>query len=418
MSVFANFEQYLRDALVHLYDPTYQPHPSLVEIIGSDPQPGVQSLQARLIQEIESLKPSPNVPPNARIRLIYEVLSCRYLQSLTQEEAAKCVGITSRTLRRVQQQAIHLLAQRLWEENRGAAAPARGSFPETETQLSDTNEWHIQLKKELASLQESAPGLVTDTREIVYGAVEVGQALTSKHNVSLKVTLPEFPLMTTAHTSVLRQILIRAVGKLVQSMLAGEIIIKAQEAGEYINITITGFPAATTEPPHSDFIQEALATQSGLFETQVTGQQITFEIKIPSASKITVLVVDDNTDLVHFYRRYVAGTRYEIIHLAEGQRLFETIAHSSPDIIVLDVMLPGIDGWELLTHLHEHPDTRPIPVIVCSVVRGEEMALTLGATLYLQKPVRSRQFIEALDQALNQARREVLKAGANNATPG
>ena len=64
-------------------------------------------------------------------------------------------------------------------------------------------------------------------------------------------------------------------------------------------------------------------------------------------------------------------------------------------------MLPGIDGWELLTHLHETPHTRAIPVIVCSVIRGEEMALALGATLYLQKPIRSRQFITALDQALS-----------------
>ena len=74
-----------------------------------------------------------------------------------------------------------------------------------------------------------------------------------------------------------------------------------------------------------------------------------------------------------------------------------------PDIIVLDVMLPDVDGWELLSQLHEHPLTRSVPVIVCSVVGEEDLALALGAKVYLPKPVRRQQFLQALDQAVNQA---------------
>jgi CheY-like chemotaxis protein len=66
---------------------------------------------------------------------------------------------------------------------------------------------------------------------------------------------------------------------------------------------------------------------------------------------------------------------------------------------VLDVLLPDTDGWELLTYLHEHPATRALPILVASVVHGEELALALGATAYLSKPVRRQQFIQALDQA-------------------
>jgi CheY-like chemotaxis protein len=71
-----------------------------------------------------------------------------------------------------------------------------------------------------------------------------------------------------------------------------------------------------------------------------------------------------------------------------------------PAIIVLDVMLPDIDGWQLLTHLHEHPLTRSTPVIVCSVVKEEALALALGATIFLAKPVEPERFVEALDQVL------------------
>lgn len=423
MGVFEVFEHDVRDTLAHLYDPTYQPPPLLWEVTGSDPEQGIQSLQTSLIQEIEKLKPDPNVPPNARIRLIYDVLSCRYLQGLTQEEAAKCVGITPRTLRRVQQQGVHLLAQRLWERSRSKEPAVPGDTPPEKeippSLVDDTAEWHAQLKQELASLQESAPGLVANIGEIIQGTIEVSRALTSKHGVGLKAVSLEPNLLTTAQTSILRPILIRAIDKLVQQISpGGEIILSAVEEGEHIKITIIGHPTTADVPPDSDFIREALSTQHGSFVVRVEDEKIICQVTLPSASKITVLVVDDNTDLVHFYRRYVAGTRYEIVHLAEGQHLFEEISDSRPDIIVLDVMLPGIDGWELLTHLHERPDTRPIPVIVCSVVRGEEMALALGAALYLQKPVRSRQFIEALDQVLTQVRREASRAAPNTAVTG
>ena len=87
----------------------------------------------------------------------------------------------------------------------------------------------------------------------------------------------------------------------------------------------------------------------------------------------------------------------------QGQRVFEIVEDFAPDVIVLDIMLPDVDGWELLALLHEHPVARSIPIIVCSVVREEDLALALGAALYLPKPVERQQFIRALDQVLSQA---------------
>jgi two-component system sensor histidine kinase/response regulator len=138
-------------------------------------------------------------------------------------------------------------------------------------------------------------------------------------------------------------------------------------------------------------------------------------IRLPRAASYKVLVVDDNPDLMHFYQRYVQGTRYQIVSLREGARVFETIQTVAPDVIVLDVMLPDADGWELLSHLHNHPTARSIPVIVCSVVREEELALALGAKLYVPKPVRRQEFIQALDRAMGQVELEASPVPANNA---
>jgi CheY-like chemotaxis protein len=86
------------------------------------------------------------------------------------------------------------------------------------------------------------------------------------------------------------------------------------------------------------------------------------------------------------------------VHVAKGDKLFEMIGEQAPDIIILDIMLPDVDGWKLLTRLREMPETRSTPIIICSVIRGQALALALGAALYVPKPVRRQQLIEALDR--------------------
>ena len=91
------------------------------------------------------------------------------------------------------------------------------------------------------------------------------------------------------------------------------------------------------------------------------------------------------------------------------------ITQQPPDLIVLDVMLPDTDGWKLLIQLHEDPITRSIPVIICTVIREEELAYSLGAAHFLAKPVEPRQLVEALDQIRSQESGAVLKASPNSA---
>jgi CheY-like chemotaxis protein len=68
------------------------------------------------------------------------------------------------------------------------------------------------------------------------------------------------------------------------------------------------------------------------------------------------------------------------------------------------VMMPQVDGWKLLGRLREHPLTREIPVVVCTILAQEELAWTLGASGFVKKPVRQRAFLAALDR-VSRARR-------------
>ena len=410
MGTFEEFEQHLQDALIHLYDPAYRPSEMLWKVTGCDPQQGLEALQTVFIRTVEDLKPAPHVPPTARSRRVYGLLSYRYVQDLTQEETAERLGITPRHLRREQPEAVHALALRLWEQSRQV-------LPAEETQPAETQspEYHSQVRQELASLRERAPGAVADVRETLGGAVKSGSALASKRSIGLAVECAP-NLIAAIHPSVLRQVLIQAIGQLVQHMSSGQVALYAERADGNVKITISGHPAAADRLPDDNFIREALAAQGGSVKVDLEGDCLSFSMELPSVGQV-VLIVDDNADLIHLYRRYVVGTRYDIVHTAQGQRVFEIAEASSPDVIVLDVMLPDVDGWELLADLHEHSATRSIPVIVCSVIREEDLALALGAALYLPKPVERQHFLQALDQALSQAATRAPIVRANSATP-
>jgi len=127
-------------------------------------------------------------------------------------------------------------------------------------------------------------------------------------------------------------------------------------------------------------------------------------------------VVDDNDDVTHCYERYAQGTRYQIVAAHEGRAVMEIVDSLRPDAIILDVMLPDMDGWELLVALHASPATQVIPVIICSVVREAELALALGAALYVPKPIRRPDFLQALDVVLHQAASTPPPAPAHSAT--
>jgi len=405
---FEEFEQYLREALTHLYDPAYRP-PDLLVITAGDRGNRVESVQAAVIEAIKDLEPGPDIPPGARVRRVYELLAYRYLQNLTQEETAQLLGISPRHLRREQQQAVEVLARRLWEQRKEEPEraddrlPEASVLPEAAGTTAESSVWHSQVKQELLSLQMSAPGLTANVREEIQAVVKLAGPLTLKHNVTLNVEPISARLTTTFHPSVLHQLLVTAIEKLVQHMSSGQITLGAERDGGQIKIAIRGEPATAENPPESDLIREIMVAQGGSIEVDLAENNIAFRLALPAADKIAVLVIDDNVDLVHFYRRYTSGTRYQIVHVGLGQQVFSAIEASPPDIIVLDVMLPDIDGWELLVQLQEQPASKTIPIIVCSVVRRDEMALALGAALYVPKPVRRRQFIQALDQVINRA---------------
>lgn len=396
LEVTDELEQGLREVLSHFYDSSYEFPEGFLELLHFGSRENSEAVWRSLNQTIEGLKPTPEIPLSSHSWRLYNILVCRYTKNMTQEETAEHLSISPRHLRREQQLAVRVLARRLLEQPLHKNQQTQNTLP-LEASLS----WSLQIKQELASLQKSSPGATSEVKEVLQKAVERSQVLTSKQGITVSLEHVH-NLTATLHPSVLQQVIVEIIESFIDSFIKEKIVFQTEQQDQHVLITARSVVTKDSEttPTMSDFIKEMLRIENSSVTSFIKGQQAIVELKLPVASKLTVLIVDDNQDLLHFYKRYTTNTKYHIHHLSEGYDLLEHVLQLSPAIILLDVMLPDTDGWELLTLLREHPATRSIPVIVCSVIRDEDLAFALGASQFLAKPVSRQQFLAALEQVL------------------
>ncbi|MFH1186239.1 MAG: response regulator [Chloroflexota bacterium] len=122
-----------------------------------------------------------------------------------------------------------------------------------------------------------------------------------------------------------------------------------------------------------------------------------------------VLAVDDDPQVIRLYERYLEPQGYHVIGVTDPTKAKERAIQLKPFAITLDIMMPGFDGWQVLTDLKADSETRGIPVIVCSILEQQERGFSLGAADYVLKPILGDSLLNSLNR-LNRDRtiREVL----------
>jgi signal transduction histidine kinase/CheY-like chemotaxis protein len=113
----------------------------------------------------------------------------------------------------------------------------------------------------------------------------------------------------------------------------------------------------------------------------------------------TVVVVEDDRRSLDLLRVYLEAAGARVVSAGDGEEGLDTVRRLSPAGVVLDILLPGIDGWDVLAQLKADPETAAIPVIVVSMVDERGRGFALGAAEYLVKPVGKEQLLAALYRA-------------------
>lgn len=112
----------------------------------------------------------------------------------------------------------------------------------------------------------------------------------------------------------------------------------------------------------------------------------------------TVLVIDDDATVRDLIVRQLGKEGYDVVVASSGQEGLHLARTLLPDVITLDVMMPKMGGWEVLTTLKADPDLAAIPVIVMTLVEEKNLGFTLGASDYLPKPIDYKRLIQLLQR--------------------
>ena len=116
-----------------------------------------------------------------------------------------------------------------------------------------------------------------------------------------------------------------------------------------------------------------------------------------------ILVVEDDADNRRIVAKVLTGEGYEVIEVATGAEAVAAVHRQRPDLIIMDLALPGIDGWEASRRIKAAPDSADIPIIALTAfaMRGdEERARAAGCDAYVPKPCRPQTLREVVRQFL------------------
>lgn len=106
------------------------------------------------------------------------------------------------------------------------------------------------------------------------------------------------------------------------------------------------------------------------------------------SDQIKVLLVEDDTFIGRMYTKKLSDQGFDVVAATDGEHGLTLARETSPDIILLDIMLPKMDGWEVLNALKEDPNTATVPVVLLTNLGSEDdiqHGLNLGAIDYLIK---------------------------------
>ena len=292
-------------------------------------------------------------------------------------ELAAALAISDRQLRRDHRRALAALAGRLWEQ----------LFAETEAD---------------AGGDEAAPEIEihldrVDLRDVLAGVQKVMQGRVAETGIPLLVEETGAPVLVTADRVILRQMLIslfstvlQAAGSAVQVRLAG--------TGSRVDVLLQFL--STDEELSLEMVRGWAERMGGQLVVEgLPERQAGIQLSLPAAEQHVILVVDDQAPAVNMFQRYLSRTPYRVIGVTSPDQALSAARRHHPVLILLDVMMPQVDGWEILQSMKLDEDLKHIPVIVCSAWEEPEMARSLGALRLLKKPITQKDLLDALTLA-------------------
>jgi CheY-like chemotaxis protein len=235
--------------------------------------------------------------------------------------------------------------------------------------------------------------------------------LATARSVQIHLVLePTVPAVRLS-SDLLRHALLELLSYVLERAAGGELELRVTSNAEGVLVLLTS-SAGEPEPPddpnapsgwEQDFrlivCKRLLEMQGGSLESVPRSPNLPgffLRLCLPSAREATVLVIDDDVDFTLLLQRYLRGHPYHVLLANTAERAFQLAREQPPRIVLLDVLMPSQDGWDVLRRLRRIEETRTVPIVICSVLSDRALAESLGASALLPKPVTQRAVLAML----------------------
>jgi len=121
-----------------------------------------------------------------------------------------------------------------------------------------------------------------------------------------------------------------------------------------------------------------------------------------------IMLVDDEPDVIYLVKKILEKKGYEVVEIYSGKECLERVEEEKPDLILLDIMMPGIDGWEVARTLKSKPETKGIPIVMLTVRVSEESVEKsfkyAHADAHIGKPINTEKMVNTIRWVLDHRR--------------
>jgi len=389
---FDVFETLIKDGLNNLFDfAVLETHPLLsngITIPTNFTGTKGEFLKKVLLEAIENLKPADKIYDiNVPEWRVYIVLIKRYVEGMNSFEVAKLLAMSDRQYRRYQKKAIQSVAIIIW--NRFIQTKVEPT--EEKTQETSNNDFNIFPEQIVLP-------------DVIQGLNNLLATRLSEEKVPVIIEEEIKSARIESDRVILRQILIEIVNTLLNyktKRLTYAIYLIQDQITLGIKSTIQQEGSLLFEDKNEPLENNIWfwAEKIGISIDQVEDpgtKQIEIRIIFSKNNQKKILIIDDQEPAIRLFTRYLSRSNVKIIGISKPGKVIARVKEILPNLIILDIMMPKMDGWEVLQSIKLDEKTKNIPVIVCSAWGEPELAKSLGAVEFLRKPVTQRDLLATI----------------------
>ncbi len=178
-------------------------------------------------------------------------------------------------------------------------------------------------------------------------------------------------------------------------MLGGEISVESEvDEGSVFTIRLPAVLYTGRDAEDGELSLEEPTSANAHDDAYIDG--IADEVAQTKDTRAVVLSIDDDPTVTELIERFLPAEEFKVVRADGGQLGLRMARRLNPDVITLDVMMPEVDGWTVLSRLKSDPELATVPVVMLTITAERQRGYALGATDYLTKPIQRSRLVDVL----------------------